>query len=222
MKTLFALLLSGFTFSFTTPAQAFIYEMCSNDDVSFGVSGTSPAAADSCFGWTNQYGNPTVEKSMVESAFGTELDNAWVYVTKFDSATSTGNYGEVAFTLTASNNSQGGWKLSWNDPTGHTLPSQFDFAVVLKAGQGTGGYFFDDVYLPVNPNTGIGEFEVGIMNNRGIDLALSHMTLFLREGAEIPTPPDDPKNVPVPGTLTLLAGALFGLRRKSSQHLIGL
>ncbi|MCP5142213.1 MAG: PEP-CTERM sorting domain-containing protein [Chromatiales bacterium] len=193
------------------PAHAFIYEECSVSDVTFGVGGNAASNSDACFGWTSDYGNPTFEQTLVEDAFGTEIGNDWVYVTKFESSSATGSYGDVSFTLSA-NNSNDTWTLSWSDPVGNTLPSGFDIALVLKAGQGSGGYLFDDYVLPVTPNTGTGDFEVGILNNRGRELNLSHMTLFIRESGDTPPGPDN--EVPVPGTLALLGAAAFGLRRK--------
>lgn len=194
-------------------AQAFTYEECAVSDVTFGVNGSAASDSDACFGWTDDYGNVSFEQDLVEDAFGTEVGNDWAYVTKFKKSSSTGSYGDVDFTISA-NKSNDTWTMSWSDPEGNTLPSAFDFALVLKAGRGSGGYLFDDYTLPVSPNTGTGDFEVGILNRRGYELDLSHMTLFVREGSGDPGDPGDPNDVPLPGTLALLGAAAFGLRRK--------
>ena len=91
------------------------------------------------------------------------------------------------------------------------MPIVVDLEVGLFAGNNASGYLFEDVLLPITPNTGTGTFDINFVNNGGQQPNISHLLLA---GVVVGTPDQQCANcasVPEPGSLALLGGGLTSL-----------
>lgn len=122
-------------------------------------------------------------------------------------ADGTGTFQGISFTLTAEAGTSGNWTLTGTDTNGGSplnLPTALDFVGVIKAGPNYGAYWFDNVSFD---GSGGGRYVVRFgFNPQGIPPALSHLSLYIREG-EDPDPGPDP--VPEPTSLVLLGSGIL-------------
>jgi hypothetical protein len=186
----------------------------STSDVTWSYDGATQDA-DNCYG--EVAGND--DATAVDGAFG----GTWEELAKADGSTlpsDTGSYMGVDFTLTATCDggcagSSGTYTLTWTDPAPTSLPLTFDFVVALKGSDNYGLYFFDDVTIQSDPNSGTansgtGTWEITFLNNGEQIPNISHLTIYVREGTS---------DMPEPGTLSLLGIGLLGIglsrRRKA-------
>jgi hypothetical protein len=114
----------------------------------------------------------------------------------------------IKYTLTTGTLSNGGtlnstqaWTLAWEDTNGATppnLPLLVDFALLWNGGNSDVFYLFEDVLLPITPNSGSGLIDIKVTNSPGpngpnSDIGTSHLDVFLTNGSPLalqrrPTP----------------------------------
>jgi hypothetical protein len=180
---------------------------CLTSDVSLTIGGTlyNPT---SCADNVVQGGGPTAETSSLNTQLGT---TGFVYLDKSDDPSSPTGIGGVAFEVTATTTDDTGtWTVTWTDVAGlPNLPLIIDFEVGLFGGNNGSGYLFDNVLLPINPNTGTGTFDINFLNGSGKNQPnLSHLLLA---GANAESPPPPITDVPEPSSLVIFGSALLGL-----------
>jgi hypothetical protein len=188
--------------------------VCSVSDVTF--SSTYPddlKSADACSNDLTGSGN---EPNL------TALDNLWgvgfvegVTLDSTESASSATGADDVlgGFEFTLSDltaTTSGSYSLTIRDANGDTVPNlpfYLDFVLYLKGGSAeSAAYFFDDTW--VNEEGG-GAWQVSFLNKGNKVPALSNISLYVRNGIEVPEP----------GTIALLGLGLLGLataRRRRS------
>ena len=153
--------------------------LCSSSDVSFQGSDS-----DQCAGSFS--GNDSA--SAIDGIFG----GSWTELVKSDTpADSFGSYLGVDFTLSAPADggvASGNWTLSWTDNGGSALPLVLDFTVAIKAGTEWSAYMFEAVTFMDSPDSGIGTFSVSWLNGGGQIPDLSHLAIYVANGARVSEP----------------------------------
>jgi hypothetical protein len=179
----------------------------STSDVTFDIppDPTPPGTpADDCYGVVS--GNTTDSASDVDHVGG----DPWSFIAK-DAEDTVGELDGIQFTLDAElGTNQGDWTVTWEDINGPdplNFPVTVDFAVALKATNAYAVYYFYDIELLADPNTGGGTFSVRFNPNpQEIFPDLSHMSLYARALDDDGGPSSQ---VPEPAMLGLLGlGAL--------------
>jgi hypothetical protein len=157
-------------------------------------------------------GSPAQETGNLENAFGFP-DGSYAFLGKSDSS-DPDTFAGIDFDVTATGTNVGGdsagtFTVTWTEAAGAPdLPAVFDFVVGLFGGNGPeengAGYFFDNVLLPLIPNTGTGTFDIAFTNPGGNEPNLSHLTLIgSYQGGET--------DVPEPAMIGLLGLGILGL-----------
>ena len=153
--------------------------VCSTTDVTFEGSDSSQCAGSFS-------GNDSA--SEIDALFG----GSWIDLVSADTtANAYGSYMGVDFTLSApadTDVSSGGWALSWTDNGGSALPLVLDFTVGIKAGTEWSAYLFEGVTFMDSPNSGNGTFSINWLNRGGQSPGLSHMSIYVTNGARISEP----------------------------------
>lgn len=165
-------------------------------------------AANDCYGIAS--GNDSLgDINALANWNGAGTADDWLYQLKDNApgnaTAGTGSFFGVAWTLQASQISPGTWTLSGVG----ALPQTLDFVGVLKGSSSWAAYFFDDRTVTTSNN---GTFSIVFTNKGGNVPALSHMSLYFRQGGG-----GGNNNTPEPGTLALVGAGLIAaaaLRRR--------
>ena len=191
--------------------------------------------ADACMIFNGSEGGGNIELSQINGFWGGSFGGgAFQTASKDDGATTSPTVslfgGDFNFIIDSSTLSStfGTYTVTATDANGAGTDPDFpfflDFVIGLKGGSSeASAYLFDDV---VSDGSGGGAWTVTFQNSGGQTPNLSNLTLFVREGtgqANGGGPGNgngNGNNVPEPGTLALMGGALFGLwavrRRKET------
>jgi hypothetical protein len=209
------------------------------NDVTFGLAGGVAQAADDCWGVQEKNDN---QSSLLSGLWPDSTAGLWEELVKDDN-TGTGKsdsdgavWRQILWTLdavrTSGTETAGDYRLTWVEQVASALPASFDLMVVLKGGSAWAGYLFDNLSFAVD-GSGSGLFSIGWCGDKSPDASgavksgkkttvsqteeekcngngFSHMTIYARTG-DARVPPAG--NVPIPGTLALLAVGLLGLGR---------
>ncbi|MFV0439652.1 MAG: PEP-CTERM sorting domain-containing protein [Desulfopila sp.] len=162
--------------------------------------------ADAAYGYFS--GNDDL--SSVQGVVGSDFD----YLAKYNiggSAVTGSELGGLTFSVTPTAGTSGNYTLNWTG-TLQYVPSDYDFAFVLKGATTWALYTFDDVSIASSPGYLNGTYEITFTNNGGNFPDLSHMSVYGRV---------DPGNaVPEPATMLLFGtglASLAGLRRRMKK-----
>jgi hypothetical protein len=199
---------------------------CSNSDLSLTIGTTVYNPVKCLPNILSTPLNPSNVVSEMNTAFGfTTPATAFKLATNWSNTTNAGTVDGIDYSITASAVTQGSFTVTWADhnPAGAlTLPIVTDFLVGLDGGSTGDGYLFDNIILPVTPNSGTGTFTISFLNHGNQTPNLSGITLAVGDDADCgPTNGCTPvtRTVPEPTTIAVLGVGLLGLgfiRRRAS------
>lgn len=174
---------------------------CSTSDISLTI-GTTTYDPASCANSVNN-GNPDQETANLNTVFGTDFS-----LLAKDDGTSETVQG-IKYTVANTGGTSGTWTVGWTDTNGSTplnLPITIDFEVGLFGGSTGSGYLFDNVLLPITPDTGTGSFAITFTNKGDQNPDISHLDLTGGDAEHV-----DPPSVPEPASLLMLGVSLVGM-----------
>lgn len=145
---------------------------------------------------------------------GLKWGNDWSFLAKDDfpggTTQGSGSFLGINFTLAVDAGKSGNWTLTGTDTNGTAplnLPATLDLVGVLKGSTNFALYLFDDV---VFDGTDGGTYTIKFTTKNGNSVPdISHLSLYVREGTQSDTPPNN--RIPEPTLPLLLGSGLLGM-----------
>ena len=189
---------------------------CTLNDVNLTIGATTYQPVQCASNVSTGASDPTTETAALNTVFSEPAADPLVFLAKDDGTQETLDgiqFGLSAVTLNPAK-TMGTWTISWTDVDGaapDNLPITLDLAVLISGGNNADAYLFDNLLLPVTPDTGTGNFQITFLNNGGQVPGLSHMIIAGNNDAEVHQQcTTDCTSVPEPMSAALLSVGLLG------------